>query len=69
MKEVMSILISLSFFIASKNLSAYDVMSAINSKEKPLDIKATFIMESFKGLDMMSVSCTSGNLFQRCKGA
>ena len=51
MKEVISILISLSFFIASKNLSAYDVMSAINSKEKPLDIKATFIMKSFKGED------------------
>ena len=51
MKMLYSILISLSFFVASNNLSAYDVMSFINSKEKPLDIKATFIMKSFKGND------------------
>ena len=37
--------------IASKNLSAYEVVKLINDKEKPQDIKATFTMKSFKNND------------------
>ena len=48
MKISLIILASLSFCIESHNLSAYEVMVNINNKEKPIDIRANFRMESFK---------------------
>ena len=32
----------------SQNLSAYEIVEAMNKKDKPIDVKATFTMESFK---------------------
>ena len=59
MKILLIISVSLSFFIASNNLSAYEVIKRINNKEKPLDIKATFTMESFKDKDIRTTEFIS----------
>ena len=47
MKILYIILIS-SLFPLSEGVSAYEIMSSINDKEKPIDIKATFTMESVR---------------------